>query len=150
MIVLKRLLILQKNADKNDIKFALLFTSPPYWSVTDYHADQWLRLWLLGGENHPKSLNDKYKRRFNSKEDYKKLLDSVFNLCSGIMAEKSTIYIRTDARDFTFKTTYDALKKYFPNHKDLIIEKPFIKRTQTELFGDKSAKPGEIDIILQK
>ena len=27
----------------------LLFTSPPYCGVTNYHYDQWLRRWLLGG-----------------------------------------------------------------------------------------------------
>src|SRR5207237_4498202 len=29
-------------------KAALVFTSPPYFRVTNYHYDQWLRLWLLG------------------------------------------------------------------------------------------------------
>jgi hypothetical protein len=27
----------------------LLLTSPPYFSLTNYHYDQWLRLWMLGG-----------------------------------------------------------------------------------------------------
>ena len=29
-------------------QFDLLFTSPPYWNVTNYNYDQWLRLWMLG------------------------------------------------------------------------------------------------------
>ncbi|OQY27559.1 MAG: hypothetical protein B6244_10290 [Candidatus Cloacimonetes bacterium 4572_55] len=44
--------IVQKSQEKG-IRFSLLFTSPPYYSVTDYYADQWLRLWLLGGPENP-------------------------------------------------------------------------------------------------
>ncbi len=31
----------------------LVVTSPPYLDITDYHEDQWLRLWLLGGPSKP-------------------------------------------------------------------------------------------------
>jgi len=31
----------------------LVITSPPYMDITDYHGDQWLRLWLLGGRMKP-------------------------------------------------------------------------------------------------
>jgi hypothetical protein len=34
-------------------RFSLLFTSPPYYGITNYHYDQWLRLWMLGGANRP-------------------------------------------------------------------------------------------------
>lgn len=136
----------------NDIKFSLLFTSPPYYSITDYHADQWLRLWLLGGDENPKSLKDKHKGRFINKIDYLNLLDNVFGYCSVMMDEKSTIYVRTDKREFTFNSTLEILKKHFPLHKVKVIEKPLNEdtRTQTKLYGDSSLKPGEVDIILQR
>jgi hypothetical protein len=28
-------------------------TSPPYYGMTTYEVDQWLRLWFIGGPNHP-------------------------------------------------------------------------------------------------
>ncbi len=31
----------------------LVITSPPYLDITDYHEDQWLRLWFLGGAAKP-------------------------------------------------------------------------------------------------
>jgi hypothetical protein len=31
----------------------LVVTSPPYLDITDYHEDQWLRLWFLGGPAKP-------------------------------------------------------------------------------------------------
>lgn len=34
-------------------KVKLLITSPPYLDITDYHEDQWLRLWFLGGPTKP-------------------------------------------------------------------------------------------------
>jgi len=148
-IVLKKM---AENAGTNDKKFSLLFTSPPYCSVTDYHIDQWLRLWLLGGSENPKVLKEKNKGRFVNKQDYYKLLDTVFGLCAGLMREKSTVYVRTDKRDFTFNSTLEILKKHFPNHSVKTIEKPLNKdtKTQTMLFGDKTMKPGEVDIILKR
>lgn len=140
------------NAEKNDIKFSLLFTSPPYCSVTDYHIDQWLRLWLLGGSENPQKLKEKYKGRFANKQEYYELLDSVFGICSTLMADRSTIYVRTDKREFTFNSTLEILRKHFQNHSVRIINKPLAKdtKTQTKLYGDKTMKPGEVDIILKR
>lgn len=140
------------NAINNDIKFSLLFTSPPYCSVTDYHIDQWLRLWLLGGSENPQKLKEKYKGRFVNKQEYYELLDNVFGLCSNLMADRSVIYVRTDRRDFTYSSTLEILKKHFPNHSVKTIKKPLKKdtKTQTKLYGDKTMKPGEVDIILKR
>lgn len=140
---------LVQNSQQTDIKFSLLFTSPPYCSVTDYHMDQWLRLWLLGGPENPKAIQETHKGRFVSKEGYYNLLDSVFGSCATMMEEKSTVYVRTDRRKFTFDSTLDILTKHFPHHKLEIIDSPFKKKTQTEIHGNKSIEKGEIDIILK-
>jgi len=142
--------ILPGLAKRNKEKFSLLFTSPPYYSLTDYHVDQWLRLWILGGNDNSKSLKEKYKDRFNNKNDYYNLLDLVFNNCSEMMKNKSTIYVRTDVRQFTYETTLTVLTKNFPNHQMNIIQAPVNTKTQTEILGNRSSKKGEIDIILTK
>jgi DNA modification methylase len=141
-----------KKTTKNNTEYSLLFTSPPYYSITNYHADQWLRLWLLGGDNTPKSVKGKHKGRFGNKQEYYDLLNNVFELSSKIMDENCTVYVRTDKRKFTFETTLEILQKYFPQHKVQIIKKPLKKdtKTQTKLFGDDSMKPGEVDIILTR
>lgn len=144
---------LEKIAQKNQetaIRFSLLFTSPPYCSVTDYYADQWLRLWLLGGPEIPKSNQEKHKGRFVCKEDYYNLLDIVFGNCAALMDKKSTIYVRTDKREFTFNSTLEILERHFPKHNTEICHKPFAKRTQTEIFGNSSLENGEIDIIMSR
>ncbi len=65
-----------------------------------------------------------------------------------IMKKKSTIYVRTDKRKFTFDTTIP--KNHYPEYKMRIINKPLKEdsKTQTKLYGDKTMKPGEVDIIL--
>ena len=148
----QQLLNIVDNAIENDIRFSLLFTSPPYCSVTDYHADQWLRLWLLGGAENPLSYKEKHKGRFVNKQEYYDLLDTVFGLCAKIMKKDSTVYIRTDKREFTFNATIEVLLKHFPNHSTKIVDVPITSETksQTKLYGDKSMKPGEIDIIMSR
>ena len=141
--------IVQK-ARETDIRFSLLFTSPPYCSVTDYYADQWLRLWLLGGMEIPISNQEKHKGRFVCKEDYYNLLDTVFNSCAALMDKKSTIYVRTDRREFTFNSTLEILQRHFPKHKTVITDRPFKKKTQTEICGNTSNETGEIDIIMTR
>lgn len=139
-----------RRAQDNDIRFSLLFTSPPYQSVTNYHADQWIRLWLLGDPAVPVLKDDKNKRRFTDKQEYYDLLDSVFGNCASLMAPQSTVFIRTDKRDFTLSLTLEILRKHFADYEFNIEDKPFLKQTQTELYGDKSKKPGEVDIILTR
>ena len=140
------------NTINTDKRYSLLFTSPPYYAVTDYHIDQWLRLWMLGGTPYPKSANDGHKGRFGNKENYYELLDSVFEKCSHIMAPKSTIYVRTDSREYTLQTTLEILNKYFPDFKQRKINKPIGEetRTQTDLYGNHSTAKGEVDIILRR
>ena len=139
-----------KKSPVGDNEYSLLFTSPPYCSITDYHVDQWLRLWLLGGSGNTRSIKEKHKGRFLNKIEYSNLLDSVFAQCSKIMKKKATVYIRTDAREFTLNTTNDILDKYFGDYKKEIIDKPVGKRTQTEVVGNRSLKKGEVDIILTR
>ena len=142
--------IAKRIAGGKQIPCSLLFTSPPYQGVTNYHDDQWLRLWLLGGDPKPGYGVEKYKDKFSSKEVYYELLESVFKNVSQIMSEDGTIYVRTSAREFTFDTTIEILEQYFPSWKREIKEKPFPQKTQTHLFGDSERKPGEKDIILTK
>ncbi|MDR2409348.1 MAG: site-specific DNA-methyltransferase [Bacteroidales bacterium] len=135
---------------QNKRKFALLFTSPPYCAVTNYHVDQWLRLWMLGGQETTQSPKEKYKGRFNNKQEYYTLLDSVFGLCSKIMKVNSIIYVRTDIRKFTRETTEQILEKYFPKHKKMTFVHKVNKRTQTDVIGNISSEKGEVDIILSR
>lgn len=132
-----------------DGSFSLLLTSPPYCSVTSYYLDQWLRLWMLGEDPIPSRLGAGWKGKFEGRDKYKELVETVFLRSARLMADDAIIYIRTDAREFTRETTIAALEKAFPGKKRTIRPSPFTRKTQTALFGDKAKKPGEIDIILK-
>ena len=137
--------------DKNK-KVSLLFTSPPYCAITDYHADQWLRLWLLGGSEKLIYSKEKYKGRFEKRDEYYELLDTVFSKCAKIMSDDAIIVIRTDARMYTLNTTLDILKKNFPDYSISKRVNNLKKHSisQTTLYGNKSSKPAEVDIILKR
>lgn len=130
--------------------FGLLFTSPPYAGVTNYHYDQWLRLWVLGGSPYPAPQDHACQGRFYDAGAYRALLRDVFARSADLMRRRSTVYVRTDARDFTLQTTLDALREAFPKHALTVVTRPYHKHTQTALFGDKSEKPGECDILMRR
>ncbi len=147
-------LLLKKEAEalKERIgkRCSLLFTSPPYYGLTDYHRDQWLRLWLLGGEEEPLWKSKKHGGRFDSQVEYIELLETVFCNVAQIMDDTGTVYVRTDIRDFTKTTTLNTLRKHFPDWRETIIDAPVTGKTQTTIWGNKSSRPGEVDIILTR
>jgi hypothetical protein len=128
--------------------FTLLLTSPPYMGISDYHRDQWLRLWMLGSDPVASRNENKHRRDFASQGVYETLLNCVFQQAVEVMSKSGYVYVRTDARELTFEITRDALRAAFPKWKEEIIDRPYHKQTQTALYGDKSEKPGEKDIIL--
>lgn len=130
-------------------KAKLLFTSPPYLGVTNYHSDQWLRMWLLGGPDHPTSGDGKHEKRFESKVDYEALLKTVFESSAELLAKDATVYVRTDARDFTLETTESVLQEAYPGKIMRKTNRPYNGLTQTALYGDHASKPGEVDIVLK-
>jgi hypothetical protein len=139
--------ILSRESRISDVK--LLFTSPPYYEITNYFVDQWLRNWLLGGPPRPCSGNHPYMKRFDNKDVYRQLLNRAFKLAATKLRPDAVVLVRTDAREFTLKTTREVLANIFPE-KDLLIAPSRLKGrlSQTALFGDKQKKPGEIDMLL--
>jgi hypothetical protein len=129
----------------------LLFTSPPYHAVTNYHYDQWLRLWLLGGP--PNALRNANGRggKFEAREGYRLLLEQVFMRAVKLLKEDATIYVRTDSREFTYRTTLSVLRDVFPRKRLTEVRQPMLRPSQTRLFGKGSTPAetnGEVDLIL--
>ena len=125
-----------------------LLTSPPYFGLTHYHYDQWLRLWLLGGPPNAYKQGQKYCGRFENRDEYRDLLFKVFSRAKKLLDEKSTIYVRTSKQKFTYDTTLDVVRGVFPEKGLTLKMQPFMGPTQTQLFGDRSPKEGEVDIVL--
>ena len=131
-------------------RIKLLLTSPPYFSLTNYHYDQWLRLWLLGGLPDARRVPGTHEKqgKFENESRYRMLLQRVFHDCSALMASDSFVYVRTGADEVTFDATKDALKEAFPRHTFESTSERYTGPTQTRLFGDQAQKSGEIDILM--
>ncbi len=127
-------------------KAELVLTSPPYYGVTNYRYDNWIRLWLLGeGPSFPEF---DHKGRHQNQNEYSDLLNQTFQECKNKSTPTSIVYVRTDARNFTLQTTIDALRSAWTEKNLYFRHEGFQKATQTALFGDKGEKPGEIDLMM--
>jgi hypothetical protein len=89
-----------------------------------------------------------YQGRFTNPDQYRKLLNEVFCRAAKVLSDDAIVYVRTSKDPFTKQVTLDALLSAFP--KKCLAERfqPFRKPTQTHLFGDKTPKVGEVDLIL--
>lgn len=126
--------------------FSLLFTSPPYFGVTDYRQDSWIRLWMLGeGPSLPDWKKDKTAVR---QELYRQMLEDVFLEASKLLKPYGVVWIRTDARAFTKNTTLQIIRTLWPRRKLFMRYDRPAKLTQTAHFGNISTKPGEIDFLI--
>lgn len=124
-------------------QFQLVLTSPPYYGVTNYRLDNWIRLWMLGGPNLP---DYETSQKFSNQVKYRHLLESVFGAVHRHLADDGVLYVRTDSRTFTRNTTVRVLRDLWPTHSFFWHAEGHGK-SQTDLFGGKAAKPGETDIL---
>lgn len=131
---------------------SLLLTSPPYFGVTNYHYDQWLRLWLLGGPPTDRRTTGqqsrKHRGRFGNLKVYAQLLAGVFERASRLMKADAIVYVRTDRREPTLAITKRALRSAFPKHELKRANRPANGDTQTRLFGNADPRFGEVDLVL--
>ena len=133
-------------SDYPEKKFDLLFTSPPYFSVTDYRQDSWIRLWLL--DEGPPLPDWKKDKRTTRQECYRQMLRDVFSSASRLLKPHSVIWVRTDARTFTKNTTIETLRALWPRRKLFMRHDCPRKDTQTAHFGNTFTKSGEIDFLI--
>lgn len=131
-------------------KVNLLFTSPPYYGITNYHYDQWLRLWLLGGPPRPAKMSGPYRGKFENLKKYETLLRSVFAKSAPLLSPTACVYIRTDRRKVTYEATTRVLREVFPGWSIEQIHRPVTRPTQTQLFRNSPAEKGEIDLVISR
>lgn len=132
---------------------SLLLTSPPYFGITNYHYDQWIRLWLLGGPPTDSRTGTRYSGRHRDKfahvAAYRCLLERVFKSAALLMRKDAYIYVRTDWREPTLNITKATLRIAFPAHELRRVNRPLLGVTQTRLFGHYDPRFGEVDLVLR-
>ena len=72
-------------------------TSPPYFDVTSYEEDQWLRLWFLGGAPHPTYDTIGRDGRHSQLDNYWRLIGDMWRTLALILAERANVVVRLGA-----------------------------------------------------
>ena len=122
----------------------LVLTSPPYRGVTNYRADSWLRLWALReGSCRPDWRTD---QKFENAERYEETLSACFGETLKRTAANAVWCVRADARQRTREVVVRVLNRLLPDHELRECPAPYRMATQTALYGDKTQKPGEVDL----
>lgn len=136
------------NRDLSKCRWSLLLTSPPYMKMANYHYDQWLRGWLLGGMPYPVVNGGNNQTWFANADKYRVMLKTVFEQLAGSAKRNAVVYVRTDARKETKRITREVLMDAFPRKSIRIYPRPLNGRSQTDLYN-ASDRAGEVDIILR-
>lgn len=129
---------------RNNREAGLVLTSPPYRGVTNYRADSWLRLWALG--TGACQLDWRTDQKFENAERYEKTLMSCLKATRKRTAPDAVWCVRVDARKRTHDVVVRVLTELLPDHELHERPAPYRKATQTTLYGDKTQKPGEVDL----
>ena len=136
-------------------KIKLVITSPPYFDVTNYEEDQWLRLWFLGYAPKPTYRTISTDDRHGNKKQYWKFLEEVWRGFAALMREDGVFVCRIGAKDIDQTRLTLGIKSsigsVFPNAE--IIGRPIvskIKNRQTGAFRPNSVGCSyEIDYVFR-
>ena len=120
-------------------KVKAIITSPPYFDVTNYEEDQWLRLWFLGYPARPTYQQLSHDDRHTSKKLYWNFLQEVWRGIKPLVQDDAMLVCRIGTRGMTNKevthSLLQTLRQSFP--KCTLVARPYqsnIKNRQTQLF----------------
>ena len=124
-----------------------VITSPPYLDTTNYHEDQWLRLWFLGGNvspNQPPSDGRHY-----SAARYWTFLQEAWTGLAPLVADRARMVIRIGGRKLEKADIATKLIGSLEDGMDRTIQlvdggvTSSVKRTQANTFRGSKASPTE-------
>jgi hypothetical protein len=118
-------------------------TSPPYFDVTNFEEDQWLRLWFLGGPPFPTRGRVSADDRYSYEAGYWQFIADMWRCLGAVLSRKAHIVIRIGCRRLSpdrLKVALSAAAKFSRRRIELIgSEVSRIRNRQTDLF-----RPGTI------
>ena len=119
-------------------RIRLAVTSPPYFNVTNFEEDQWLRLWFLGGPPYPTRKLISRDDRYEDAPAYWAFLCDMWRVLGFLMGAKSNVVIRLGARRLTPEKMVSRLRgtSRFASRKVKLVawEHSPLKRRQTQAF----------------
>ncbi|MGH7138279.1 MAG: hypothetical protein ACREHD_21225, partial [Pirellulales bacterium] len=113
-----------------------VITSPPYFDVTNFEEDQWLRLWFLGGPPRPTTRRISRDDRHTFAGNYWRFIADMWRCLGVILARSAHVVIRLGSSRLSTDELKDQLvaTSRFSNRKTKLIEAECstIKRRQTD------------------
>ena len=120
-----------------------VITSPPYFDVTNYAEDQWLRLWFLGGAPFLEPTSFSKDARHGRIDKYWGLLADMWRSLGLVLAPKGQVVIRVGATRIPPARLVSGIEGVaaVANRKVKLIshEVSEIKKRQTDSFRPGSA-----------
>ncbi len=119
-----------------------VITSPPYFDVTNFEEDQWLRLWFLGGK--PSVDSGRFSRddRHSDADAYWKFIADMWRVFGRILGPKAWILIRlgtTRIQPGDLSRMLSASASFSGRKTELLSEEVSkIRRRQTNSFSGRS------------
>lgn len=101
---------LPTSAQKFTDKVRCVVTSPPYFDVTDFEEDQWLRLWFLGGPPYPTSGRVSSDDRHERRDGYWRLIADAWRMLGAVVAAKAHVVFRIGAVRISPRQLVDGLE----------------------------------------
>ena len=113
-------------------------TSPPYFDVTNFEEDQWLRLWFLGGPPFPTRGRVSADDRHSFEGKYWQFIADMWRCLGAVLSPRAHIVIRIGCRRLSpdrLSVALTATSKFSRRRIELIdSEVSQITNRQTDLF----------------
>lgn len=120
-----------------------VITSPPYFDVTNFEEDQWLRLWFLGGPPRPTTRRISRDDRHTFAANYWRFIADMWRCLGAVLGRSSHVVIRLGSSRLSTHELEDQLlaTSRFSNRKTKLIEVECstIRRRQTDAFRPGTA-----------
>lgn len=119
-----------------------VITSPPYFDVTNFEEDQWLRLWFLGSSPFPRAGQFSKDDRHRDPDNYWRFIADMWRALGRVLDSKARIVIRLGTTRILPNdlSRMLAASASFSGRKTQLIatEVSEIRRRQTDSFSGKS------------
>ena len=125
-----------------------VITSPPYFNVTNFEEDQWLRLWWLGSLPKPTYGRISRDDRHEQASKYWDLISDLWRVLGQVLVKRANIVIRLGVKNLDPKRMGESLlaTSMFSRRKVLLVssETSEIKGRQTDSF-----RPGSKGCLIE-
>jgi DNA methylase len=136
-------------------KAALVITSPPYFDVTRFEEDQWLRLWFLGHDPRPTYSSISPDDRHSDRDRYWRFLSECWKGVAPLLASSAVVVVRLGSARMADEEMTRGLTSSLSvaNRTVSILEGPkpsAMKRRQTSAFRPGATGLGhEVDYVFR-